>query len=479
MGSEGRSRAAVEIHSIDYVPLNERHGKAWHQAPFWFAGNFVLVTLATGFIGPSLGLSSGWSILAVLLGLGFGTFFVAFHANQGPRLGLPQMIQSRAQFGSRGALLPFIAAVFIYVGFSVFNIIVAAQALDTLVHAPSWVWYVVLLGVAAVAAIFGHDLLHFVQRWVTFVLIAVFAIFTVYALTTVHSTGHSAHGGFSTAAFLGQFGAAAAFQITYAVFVSDYSRYLPQDVSTRAVIGWTYLGMAASAAWLMSLGVFLASKLSSPDPVATVQTVGNHLFSGFGTFLVVISVPALISITSVELYGGTLTGLSAIDAFKRVKPTRRIRVTGILFVTAVVLVLSLLLPESFLGNFNTFLTLCLDFLVPWTAINLVDFYLVRRGQYQSLELLDPDGIYGRWAWRGLVAYFPAVAAMVPFVDVSFYTGPVAKAIGSDIAFAVGLAVASGIYLIICKLVSPYAPPAPAGRAQPEERAEPKSAQVVV
>lgn len=37
----------IEQHSIDYVPGSERHGKVWHQGPFWFAGNFVLPTLVT------------------------------------------------------------------------------------------------------------------------------------------------------------------------------------------------------------------------------------------------------------------------------------------------------------------------------------------------------------------------------------------------------------------------------------------------
>ena len=55
----------IEVRSIDYVPLSERHGKVWHQGPFWFTGNFVLVTALTGFIGPSLGLSVGWAVLAI------------------------------------------------------------------------------------------------------------------------------------------------------------------------------------------------------------------------------------------------------------------------------------------------------------------------------------------------------------------------------------------------------------------------------
>ena len=38
------------------------------------------------------------------------------------------------------------------------------------------------------------------------------------------------------------------------------------------------------------------------------------------------------------------------------------------------------------------------------AINLVDFFIVRRGHYSIREIFNPDGIYGRWSWRGLSAY---------------------------------------------------------------------------
>src|SRR3712207_6318187 len=134
-------RTRIEVRSIDYVPRAERHGKVWHQGPFWFAGNFVLVTMVTGFIGVALGLSLGWTLLAIVLGVGFGTFFMAFHANQGPRMGLPQMIQSRAQFGSRGAVLPFAATVFVYVGFIVFDLVLATQALQLVLPGGPWFWY--------------------------------------------------------------------------------------------------------------------------------------------------------------------------------------------------------------------------------------------------------------------------------------------------------------------------------------------------
>ena len=60
---EGLGRQ-IERRSIDYVPADERHGKVWHQGPFWFLSNFQFFTITIGFIGPGLGLSLGWTILA-------------------------------------------------------------------------------------------------------------------------------------------------------------------------------------------------------------------------------------------------------------------------------------------------------------------------------------------------------------------------------------------------------------------------------
>jgi nucleobase:cation symporter-1, NCS1 family len=98
-------RGAIEVRSIDYVPLAERHGELWHIGPLWFMSNAQIATLAVGVLGVTTGGNLLWSLIAILLGTGVGTFFMAAHSSQGPQLGLPQMIQSRPQFGYTGAIL--------------------------------------------------------------------------------------------------------------------------------------------------------------------------------------------------------------------------------------------------------------------------------------------------------------------------------------------------------------------------------------
>jgi purine-cytosine permease-like protein len=101
--------------------------------------------------------------------------------------------------------------------------------------------------------------------------------------------------------------------------VSDYSRYLPHH--TLAQCDFLDLpGRRRFGAVVDVLGAFLASALPSPDAIGSVREVGNQLIPGFGTFTVLIAVPALIGIMAVNCYGAMLTGISAIDGFVKIRP---------------------------------------------------------------------------------------------------------------------------------------------------------------
>src|ERR1700748_648856 len=129
-------RGGIEVRSIDYVPLSERHGKLWHLGPLWFMSNAQIATLAVGVVSVSAGGNLVWSLIAIILGVVLGTFFMAAHSAQGPQLGLPQMIQSRPQFGYVGAILVWAFAYLQYAGVNMFNTILAGDSLHATVHGP-------------------------------------------------------------------------------------------------------------------------------------------------------------------------------------------------------------------------------------------------------------------------------------------------------------------------------------------------------
>src|SRR6476646_8145725 len=171
-------RPAFEVRSIAYVPLNERHGKLWHLGPLWFMSNAQIATLAVGVLGVTTGGNLIWSLIAVLLGIFVGTFFMAAHSAQGPQLGLPQMIQSRPQFGYVGAILVWLFAYLQYAGFNVFNTLLASDAMNATVGGNVKMWVVVGTVVAAVAAILGYDAIHSMERYLTYGFLVLFGILT-------------------------------------------------------------------------------------------------------------------------------------------------------------------------------------------------------------------------------------------------------------------------------------------------------------
>lgn len=451
----GSRISGVEVRSIDYVPLNERHGKVWSQGPLWFMSNAQIATLAVGTFSITGGGNLLWSLIAIVAGALFGTFFMAFHSAQGPQLGLPQMIQSRPQFGYMGALLVWAFAYLQYAGFNIFNTILAGDALHTTIHGSSKIWIVGATVLAAVVALIGYDLIHRVERWLTVGFLVIFGVLTIAVLTLAYPASSFDLNGFKWTPFLIQFGAVAGYQISWAIYVSDYSRYLPPNVTVRKTFFWTYWGSALGAIWLMCLGAALAAWAGAKfDTIASINDAGDHVFNGFGAIALVFSTLGLISVTALNMYGGSLTLISAIDSFSKVRPTATVRIITIGVTAVLSLVPALLIGADFLTNFEDFLLLVLYLFVPWTAVNLVDYYIVRRGHYAIAEIFNPHGLYGRWGWRGIAAYLLGFAAMLPFLSTSKYTGFVAQALkGADISMFVGLPVAGLLYYAFAKSIN--------------------------
>jgi purine-cytosine permease-like protein len=232
---------------------------------------------------------------------------------------------------------------------------------------------------------------------------------------------------------------------------------MPPSVGVRKTFHWTYWGSAIGGGWMMIVGAVLAAwagKNFDGTGIAELNAVGNHVFDGFGSVVLIVAAIGLASVTALNMYGGSLTLISAVDSFKKVRPTLAIRVITVGLTAALSLIGALAASKHFLSNFNDFLLLILYLFIPWTAVNLVDYYIVRRGHYAIAEIFNPHGMYGRWGWRGIVAYVAGFAAMVPFFNVgTLYEGAAAKALGgADISFFIGLPVAAILYYVFARSI---------------------------
>jgi purine-cytosine permease-like protein len=418
-----RGSLEVETRSIDWIPDSERHGSAWRVTPLFFIGNWSFFSVALGFTGPALGLSLWWSILAATLGVLFGTFFMAFHATQGPQLGLPQIIQSRAQFGFRGVIVAVVMSLACYLGFGVVNTILTVEGLGGVFG-----WSPVVVGllinvIAAVLAIWGHDQLHRACRIVFYATLPFFIIFSA-AIVFGHAGGSPEPAGdhFLLTAFLTQFSVAS-----------------------------VYLGAGVSLIWLIAIGAWLSAHYGASDALVALRDSGDAVVHGFGPLLALLSAATLVLGLGTGAYSVALQFLTGVDLFTHVKPTRSLRVGVVVSGIVVWSVIALPFGDDVIHAASNALSLMLYLLVPWTAVNLVDYFFVRRGHYVIADLFNAEGIYGVWAWRGIVAYLAGFAAMVPFAVLPFYEGPGATAIGDlDISYVPGLVVAGALYYLLTR-----------------------------
>jgi purine-cytosine permease-like protein len=132
------------------VPERERHGRVNDRGPLWLHCDFHCFAIAIGFVGPSPGLSLGYTALAGTLGILIGTAFQAFHASQGAEMGLPQMIQSRAQFGYGGVIVPLVGTLVSLLGNNIVSTVLVSEGMQAL-----WglVRQLVALGISLLAAV--------------------------------------------------------------------------------------------------------------------------------------------------------------------------------------------------------------------------------------------------------------------------------------------------------------------------------------
>lgn len=412
----------VEARSIDYVPLAERRGRLADQATIWFAGSAQLLFLATGAIGITLGLNLGWTLIALAIGALLGTIPVSAHATQGPHLGLPQMIQSRPQLGRYGAL--FI-----------------------------WAMAVAVCAAAILLAVFGYHWLHTAQRVITWFLVAVILVYVGGLLVTgsISAELFDLSQSFNLGSFLVVVSAATGYQLTWAFFVSDYSRYMPRETSKPAIIAVTSGGLFFGLFAFMGVGAVCAALLPTEGIITGLVITGGYVFPGLGELMLIGGGLGLLGLMAMCAYGGSLTLITALDSIRTVQPTRALRVLTILLIGVTGTIAAVLLPDDFINtSFATVLTVVAYLMGPWTSVNLTDFFLVRRGRYSVTEIFAKDGIYGLWNWRGIAAYLLTLLIMVPFMSVGSYEGPIAAALGVDIAFFVGIPVGCVIYWFLCR-----------------------------
>ena len=447
------NRALLERRSIDYIPETERHGKLYSQFTLWMGANLQITAIVTGALAVVLGGDVFWSLIGLFIGQVFGGAVMALHAAQGPKLGLPQMISSRVQFGVYGAAIPIVLVCLMYLGFTATGTVLSGQAIGQLLGVSDSAGILIFAAVIMLVTVFGYRMIHLIGRVASVLgLIAFVYLFSrVVALGDVGQLLQIRH--FSWTSFLLAVSLAASWQIAYGPYVADYSRYLPSRTSSFKTFLAVGLGSVLGAQIAMVLGVLAAAMAAGQFAGREVAYIVGLGGSGTTAALLYFSIAfGKVTISTLNSYGSFMCIATIISGFRgHVEITRRQRLWFVVLIVGAATCVALIGQHSFLNAFKSFILFLLAFFTPWSAVNLVDYYFINRERYDVAALSDPEGRYGRWNWPGILVYVFGVLVQMPFISTKLYTGPLVAHLGGvDISWIIGLLVPGILYYLFAR-----------------------------
>ncbi|MFZ6111482.1 purine-cytosine permease family protein [Escherichia coli] len=451
MNTEKRHIHIIENKSVDYVPESERHGKSHNLFSLWFCTNIAPLAVVSGAIATEkFHLSVISALTAIIAGHLFGGLFLALTSAQGPKVGIPQMVQSRAQFGRYGSLLVISFTTVIYLGFFISNISLSGKVINN-VFSVVPVSSATVIGaiLATVIGIIGYHFIHCINKVGAWFMGTALIVGLLMMVSLPMPNDFWQRGSMNLAGWFGTFCIGAVWQISFSPYTSDYSRYLPSNVGIARPFIATYLGACLGTVLAFIFGMVAVNLAPANDVMVSVRNATGWL----GPILMVLFLINIIFHNSMNLYGAVLSLITAVQTFHpKWMPGAAVR----LVVSSLILVgsiwVALVASQNFVSFFISLILSLISVLIPWIVINLLDFYCLNKQHYDIDAIFSADGgRYGLFNMNAITAYFIGIVVQIPFVENAFFSGFYANIIqGVDISWIISLVVTSIVYPIFYK-----------------------------
>jgi NCS1 family nucleobase:cation symporter-1 len=442
---------SIEGHGMEPIPTSSRYGSVSRVFTVWFTPNLVPAAFFLGTLAAAsfIGLGFWTSIAAIIIGNLVGSIIVGLLATMGPRTGMAQMPLARLAYG-KSIVLPGLLNWLSCIGWDGINSVFGAAAISILTGLPFIVSLLVIVICQAALGILGYEAIHTFEKYMAIVLGAMFVVLTI-AIAGQAGTGVARTDAVSGADQIGSFilysTIIASFVLAWALYASDYTRYLPETTSSSRVFWWTVLGLTLSAGWVEALGLLVADKATEGGAVDTINTILA------GTPLAALAMIAIgigtVAVNAMNDYTGSLSLQAAGIRVPRVYSAILVAVLGF----GVTLWLN---AGDLVGKVENILLFLSYWIAPWAAVVLADWWL-RRGRADVSRLVNfstlPSGTLA------LAAAIIGFVVSLPFQqsslgeDLRKSTGLPINAISDDVlhyadlAYVVGFVVAFGIFWV--------------------------------
>ncbi|MEU7132616.1 cytosine permease [Streptomyces sp. NPDC046261] len=427
---------AIETRGIEPVPDNERHGRVRELFPTWVAANISVLLLTMGASLVVFNALNFWQVLIVAACAAVVSFgLVGVLSVSGKWGGAPGAMLSRATFGVRGNLFPGSILWVARFGWETINAVTGAYAvltvLDLLFGVKSNTVLIVVTLFVFVACTFlvsgmGRKALNVCNKWSTY-LFGVFSVLVLgYLIANISWDDVFSKPAGTTAMMIAGIGTIAAGGISWVPTGPDFARYLPHAASGKKIVGATVSGAGLVMVPMVLMGAVMAvatpELADAPDPVSFL---GDILPTWLAVPYLVTAIVGMLLINSLSMYSAGFTAQTM-----GVKLPRAMAVSINALISLVGGLLLMLVAESFLSSFITFLILLAVSFSAWIGVYAVDMARrrARAVRYDAEGLMDTGRTSRYWyvggfCWQAMTAWTVALAAGICFTKCDWFSGP--------------------------------------------------------
>lgn len=417
----------LELNGTNVIDESERKGSPSSLFWPWCGANVSLLALSYGAFFLGFGISFYQATIAAFLGTVLSFLLVGFSSLAGKKSNAPTMVLSRAAFGVKGNLVPGALSYLIFVGWETVLVSLATLATGTVFvrvghidrNLAMILGFVVAVALTAFSGVLGHATIMKLQKWLTLVTVA--ATFIYFALTidevkwsAVSDIPSGTNAGFIGALIFGATGIG----LGWVNSAADYSRYLPRNSSSKAVVGWTVFGASIVPIAMVIYGAALAGSSEelfgaiASDPIGALTTL---LPTWFLIPFALIAILGLVGGAILDLYS---SGLTLISIGLPVKRYIAATIDSLIMVAGTIYLVWI--ADDFFYPFQGFLITIGVPIATWSAIFVTDV-LMRKKPYSEPDLYAANGRYGTWNAKSL-----SIMALGAVVGWGFVTNPFAS-----------------------------------------------------
>ena len=459
-----KEHSSIETRGVDMIPENERNSKASNVFYVLCGSQFAFGIMAIGSLPIVFGLGWWAAFWALTVGLAIGSIAIGPISILSQRTGTNGALASGAHFGVKGRIIGSLLNIVIAIGFYALMVWTGAQAFVTGGHRLfGWsegtgtllIGCIIVSGITAIVAIMGHKVVVLFEKIGTYLVgsIVILSVFIFASRFNVsYEGGHYLLGGFWPTWGLAML-VVASVPISYAPFVGDYSRYVPNSHSSTKLAGATSLGMFVGCWLAMVPASFMMSTVKDLSTPFVTGIIGGAP-SWWIAPITIAGIFGALPNGGLCLYSAGLSLESLGWTLKRVTTTIIMAIVGFLLVCLGVQDVS-----NMIHLIDGFVIIIIVGVSPWLAINLVGHYLV-KGRYKPLDLHNSSTSSSYWYSSGfniraVISWTIGLIVGLLFTSTSIFTGPFVSAVGGiDLSFTSSALVGAIVYYALTTLF-PY------------------------